>query len=75
MGKSESVVGSVAAIYRYPVTSMLGEELAVAAVGPRGIAGDRAYALVDDETGKVVSSKHPNSGGRCLSCVRRLANV
>jgi uncharacterized protein YcbX len=38
---------------------MLGEELAAATLTERGVSGDRAYALVDDETGKVVSAKRP----------------
>ena len=37
--------GSVYAIWRYPVKSMLGEELAQTTVTERGLFGDRAYAL------------------------------
>jgi uncharacterized protein YcbX len=51
--------GSVAALWRYPVKSMRGEELDAAEVTDRGLLGDRAYALVDVETGKVVSAKNP----------------
>lgn len=51
--------GSVAALWRYPVKSMRGEELDAADVTDRGLLGDRAYALVDVETGKVVSAKNP----------------
>jgi uncharacterized protein YcbX len=50
---------SVIAIYRYPVKSMLGEELMTAVVTDRGVCGDRAYALVDVETGMVASAKNP----------------
>jgi uncharacterized protein YcbX len=57
-------VGSVIALRRYPVKSMLGEDLASAVVGPGGVAGDRAYALVDDESGKVVSAKRPRHWAR-----------
>jgi uncharacterized protein len=46
-------------VLRYPVKSMLGEELKAALVTERGLLGDRAYALLDRETGKVVSSKNP----------------
>jgi len=59
-----NAVGVTAAIYRYPVKSMLGEELDSATVGARGIAGDRIYALVDDETGRVVSVKRPRRWSR-----------
>ena len=38
---------------------MRGEELDAAEVTDRGLLGDRAYALVDVETGKVVSAKNP----------------
>jgi uncharacterized protein len=51
--------GTVAALWRYPVKSMRGEELDAAEVTDRGLLGDRAYALVDVETGKVVSAKNP----------------
>jgi hypothetical protein len=43
---------------------MLGEELRRAPVTERGVVGDRAYALVDDETGKVISVKRPQRWGR-----------
>jgi len=55
----EAVVGWVVAIWRYPVKSMLGEELNAAAVTERGLVGDRALALVDAATGKVASAKNP----------------
>lgn len=50
---------TVTAIHRYPVKSMLGESLQEAVIGPRGIAGDRAYAVLDVETGIVASAKVP----------------
>ena len=46
-------------IYRYPVKSMLGEFLQEAAVDEKGVAGDRAYAVVDAEQGTVASAKLP----------------
>jgi len=52
-------VGSVASVFRYPVKSMMGEELNAAQVTPQGLLGDRGYALCDNETGKVVSAKNP----------------
>jgi uncharacterized protein YcbX len=50
---------TITAIHRYPVKSMLGESLQEAVIGPRGIAGDRAYAVLDVETGIVASAKVP----------------
>lgn len=51
--------GRVVGIWRYPVKSMMGEALESTEVTGRGVLGDRAYALVDVETGKVVSAKNP----------------
>ncbi len=56
--------GSVATITRYPVKSMQGEDLPDVELLTRGLAGDRAHALVDDQTGKVVSVKRPRRWGR-----------
>src|SRR3954451_23154760 len=52
-------LGSVVSLWRYPVKSMLGEELNAAEVTERGLLGDRAYALVDQSDGKVASAKNP----------------
>jgi len=65
---AEQSVGSVVSIWRYPVKSMLGEELNASQVGARGLIGDRAYAVVDPETGKVASAKHPRKWPRLLEC-------
>jgi uncharacterized protein len=43
---------------------MLGEELNSSYVTERGLAGDRAYALIDEETGKVASAKNPRKWER-----------
>ncbi len=52
-------LGEVASVLRYPVKSMMGEELRSSAITDRGILGDRAFALMDVETGKVASAKNP----------------
>ncbi len=62
------LAGSVVALWRYPVKSMQGEELLALAFGPRGAVGDRAYALVDQATGKVASAKNPRKWGRLFEC-------
>src|SRR6266481_2763358 len=51
--------GSVASLWRYPVKSMLGEELRASEVTERGLLGDRAYALVDSADGKAATAKNP----------------
>jgi uncharacterized protein YcbX len=54
-----SSLGTVVAVWRYPVKSMLGECLAACDVAERGVVGDRAFALQDVETGKIASAKSP----------------
>ena len=61
-------VGTVAALWRFPVKSMKGEQLHAAEMTERGTVGDRAYAVVDVETGKVASAKHPRKWGWLLEC-------
>src|SRR6266516_6706394 len=56
-------VGSVAALWRYPVKSMMGEELNSSAVTDRGLLGDRQFAVVDRATGKVAGAKNPRKWG------------
>lgn len=53
-------VGIVASLHRYPVKSMIGEELNSTQVGPKGFQGDRVFALADVETGKIASAKNPS---------------
>jgi uncharacterized protein YcbX len=55
----QTILGSVVSLWRYPVKSMMGEELNAAEVTERGLLGDRAYALVDRSDGKVASAKNP----------------
>jgi uncharacterized protein YcbX len=55
--------GSVVGLWRYPVKSMLGEELNAAEVTDRGLVGDRQFAVVDAATGKVAGAKNPRKWG------------
>jgi hypothetical protein len=59
MPHTAQAVGSVVSLWRYPVKSMMGEELNAAEVTDRGLLGDRAYAIVDSADGKVASAKNP----------------
>jgi uncharacterized protein YcbX len=56
-------VGSVGALWRYPVKSMMGEELNSSEVTDRGLLGDRQFAVVDRSTGKVGGAKNPRKWG------------
>ncbi len=53
-------IGSIAAIHRYPVKSMMGEELNATRIASKGLQGDRAFALADVATGKIASAKNPS---------------
>lgn len=46
-------------LWRYPVKSMMGEELNASEVTGLGLLGDRAYAVVDSADGKAASAKNP----------------
>ncbi len=61
---AQEQAGSVVSLWRYPVKSMVGEELNASAVTARGLLGDRAYALVDRSDGKVASAKNPRKWPR-----------
>jgi uncharacterized protein YcbX len=53
------MLGTVTTLRRYPVKSMLGEDLKASEVSPAGLAGDRRLAVVSRRTGKVASAKYP----------------
>ena len=57
--ETNSDVGSVVSLWRYPVKSMMGEELGTSEVTEHGLLGDRSYAMIDPSTGKVASAKNP----------------
>jgi uncharacterized protein YcbX len=65
-------MGTLAALYRYPVKSMLGEAVAAVAVTSRGLSGDRAFAVLGP-SGVVGSVKHPRKWGALLCCRSRTA--
>ena len=50
-------VGSVASISVYPVKSLGGRRMPAAQVDAAGLRGDRAYAVVDADTGERVTVK------------------
>lgn len=55
----------IAEIWRYPVKSMLGEQIEHADVGPGGMQGDRRWAVVDAESGVSLSAKRYPDLLRC----------
>jgi uncharacterized protein len=48
---------SLSRLWRYPVKSMGGEDVSELIVGPGNVVGDRAYALIESESGQLVSGK------------------
>lgn len=65
---TSGIVGAIAGLWRFPVKSMRGEWLEQAELTERGLVGDRAYALVDTDTGKVVSAKSVRLFPDLLGC-------
>jgi MOSC domain-containing protein len=61
-------VGTVRMLWRFPVKSMLGEQVDVVELGEGGIVGDRAYAVRDRATGKVASAKNPKRWPDLFAC-------
>ena len=53
------MLGTVATLRRYPVKSMLGEEVDTSEVSLVGLARDRRLAVISRSTGKVASAKYP----------------
>ncbi|MER6422352.1 MOSC N-terminal beta barrel domain-containing protein [Streptomyces sp. NPDC001137] len=66
---------TVVALYRYPVKSMLGEPLEAVEITERGLSGDRRFALLDEETGKVASAKAPRLWRELLRCAATLTEA
>jgi hypothetical protein len=53
-----SEIGCIESLWRYPVRSMRGEELASVEVTTRGVVGDRCYCVVDlGETGEARATE------------------
>jgi len=70
-----TVLGSIVSLWRYPVKSMLGEELNATEVTKRGLLGDRAYALVDSDGGKIASAKNPRKWPGLFDCRAAFVDV
>jgi hypothetical protein len=69
--RTAKVIGSAAAVkalWRHPVKSMQGEQVDSAWFDEGGMLGDRAFAVLDAETGIVASAKHPTRWAALLTC-------
>ncbi len=59
---------TVASLHRYPVKSMLGEDLEQLEVDRHGVVGDRRFALLDTVSGRVATAKQPRWWRDLLQC-------
>lgn len=50
-------LGTVAACWRYPVKSLQGAQAERLVIDPSGVGGDRTHAVIDPETGNLLSAK------------------
>ncbi len=56
---SQTDIGIVRSLWRYPVKSMKGEALSFTQVNAKGFLGDRMYAILDGADGRVATAKNP----------------
>jgi uncharacterized protein YcbX len=75
MSSTQSVLGSIVSLWRYPVKSMMGEELNASEVTKGGLLGDRAYALIDTADGKVATAKNPRKWPQLFNFRAALTNA
>ena len=73
--RTQIEIGSVVSLWRYPVKSMMGEELNATEITPGGLVGDRACALVDTSDGKVASAKNPRKWAQLFDFRAALADA
>jgi uncharacterized protein YcbX len=71
---TQTVLSSIVSLWRYPVKSMLGEELNSTEVSSRGLLGDRAYWSTAP-TGRLQALRTRGSGRSCSDFRARLADV
>jgi uncharacterized protein YcbX len=65
-----AIVGRIRELWRYPVKSMIGESLPAAEVGTTGIAGDRGWAVRDEQAGEMRGAKKLPALLRCTARYR-----
>jgi uncharacterized protein YcbX len=61
-------LGTVTALWRYPVKAMLGQRLRAADLTAHGMAGDRRLALLDPDSGRSVTAVQPRLYQTMLRC-------
>jgi uncharacterized protein YcbX len=74
MPSSRNAIGAVVSLWRYPVKSMMGEDLNAADIHAGGLAGDRAFALIDRADAKIATAKNPRKWPTLFDFRAALAN-
>jgi uncharacterized protein len=54
---AQTDIGRVVALWRYPVKSMMGEEVNATEITDRGLLGDRVFGLVDRADAKPSTGR------------------
>jgi uncharacterized protein len=75
MANQSALIGVVEELWRYPVKSMLGEQVTASEVADRGLLGDRAYALRDTSDGKIATAKNPRKWPNLFDCSATLTSA
>src|ERR1700730_11043127 len=68
-------LGSVVSLWRYPVKSMMGEELNAAEVTERGLLGDRASPTAHPDAARSGARRPAGPHSRCRSGRLALASL
>ena len=68
MKNQRKILGQIASLWRFPVKSMGGEKVQELEICAHGVVGDRAYALLDAASGKVISAKSSKLFPDLLKC-------
>ncbi len=71
MENQKKRLGEIAELWRFPVKSMGGEQLEEIEITSHGVVRERAYALLNLDTGKVVSAKGSKLYPDLLKCSAR----
>ena len=58
-----AMIGKVAALWRYPASSLAGEALDAAIVDSHGVEGDRLFGVVDAISGDIARPTSPDAIG------------
>jgi len=62
-----ATIGTVQELWRYPVKSMVGEQLQRTTIASRGLPGDRGWALRDEAAGEIRGGKKLPALMRCTA--------